>query len=226
MANNKNTQTCCVFPDIDYHAAFDDLTVQGVPQAMLTFVRERARWEPDLAGIGNLRDLEDDIAGLTCRWSRDRDDDLLQEVFHKIQIWGGEHGRYIYVQGPAFDWAEIGEPYRKLVEACLEDGRTYGSLARKAKGFNSAMKDQGRRLGMSFITKHMHFWSAVLRGDNALPIFDEIMARGLRIRPKWENLETYWQCMEDKALAERVSISALERQLFNYFRTMRRIVTE
>lgn len=213
---NKTEGFACVFPVMDYHTEMERLAVTAISPVMVSFVRERAAYEPDMAGIFSLDDLERDILSLAS--APEAMDRNLQEVFHKVQIWGGEHGRYIYVQGPAFDWLEIGPPYRRLVKACLEDGRSYGSLVRKAKAFNTAMQDQGRRLGMSFITKHMHFWSAAIRGDDALPIFDRIMASGLHLRPKWEHLEVYWHGMEDKALKEGISISALERQLFNRFR--------
>lgn len=218
----KKNDYICVFPDIDYHAEFDELSVQGVSPVMLAFVRERAAFVPAMENIFTLQDLEADIRNGVLRYDDTHDDVLLQDIFHKIQIWGGEHGRYIYVQGPVFDWNDIGPCYRRLVTACLDDGRTAESLARKAKAMNVAMQMQERRLGLSFITKHVHFWTSVTRGENALPIFDDIMARSLKLRPKWEHLPIYWQGMEDKARSLGISIDALERQLFNYFRGIAR----
>ncbi len=218
----KKNDYICVFPDIDYHAGLDELSVQGISPVMLAFVRERAAFEPAMDGILSLQDLEGGIRREVRLYAGAHDEGLLQDIFHKIQIWGGEHGRYIYVQGPAFDWSEIGPCYRRLVTACLDDGRTAESLAKKARALNVAMQMQDRRLGLSFITKHVHFWTAVTRGDDALPIFDDIMARGLKLRPKWEHLPIYWQGMEDKARRLGISVDALERQLFNYFRNVSR----
>lgn len=208
----------CFFPELDYNSSVEDLSVQGVSSAMISFVRERGGWFLDMDGIVTLSDLESDIRSLVAGYALDRSEDVLQDVFHKIQIWGGEHGRYIYVQGPPFDWDEIGPRYRRMVDSCLEEGRNADSLARKAKAMNTAMQVQGRRLGISFITKHVHFWTGPVRGENALPIFDNIMASGLRLRLKWDHLPVYWRAMEEKAYRLGISVDALERQLFNHFR--------
>ena len=216
--SQKNKDYICVFPDMDYHAELDDLTVQDISSAMPAFVRERAAFEPEMDGVATLWDLEADIRRRVLVYAAAPHDTLLQDIFHKVQVWGGEHGRYIYVQGPAFDWNEIGPSYRRLVTACLDEGRTVESLARKARAMNVAMQAQDRRLGLSFITKHVHFWTAVTRGENALPVFDDIMAHGLKLRPKWEHLPIYWQGMADKARTLGISVDALERQLFNRFR--------
>jgi len=217
MPQKKNDHVC-VFPNIDYHAKFDELSAQGIPPMMMSLVRDRAGWIPDMQRILTLQDLENSIRTEVARYYKHSDDDILQDVFHKIQIWGGEHGRYIYVQGPAFDWSEVGPCYRRLVRPVLEDGRTVECLARKAKAMNTAMQIQGRRLGISFITKHVHFWSAVCRGDDALPIFDRIMAQGLGVRLDWGYLPAYWEEMQEKASSLDISVDALERQLFNYFK--------
>lgn len=208
----------CVFPDIDYHAGLDALTVQDVSSVMLTFVRERAAFEPAMDGIHGLQELEDDILREVRLYAGFHDEGLLQDIFHKIQVWGGEHGRYIYVQGPVFDWNEIGPCYRRLVDAVLQEGHTPDSLASKAKAFNMAMQVQHRRLGLSFISKHVRFWSTATLGENALPIFDNIMSKGLGIRYKWENLAPYWIAMQERARQLGITVNALERELFNHFR--------
>lgn len=210
----------CIFPAMDYTDKMVPLETQAVSPLMLGLVRERADWVLAGCGLSSLADLENTIGGFIWGF-RDtgcQDMDVLQEVFHRIQIWGGEHGRYIYVQGAPFDWAEIGPAYRKLALASMDEDRDYADLARKSRSFNAVMQDQGRRLGMSFITKHMHFWSAATRGGDALPIYDRIMASGLRLRPVWEHLELYWVSMAAKADELGIPVSVLERQLFNRLR--------
>ena len=221
MAKTKNLRDyACVFPDMEYVPDVAPLPMQGVPRAMLSFVEGYAHWTLRPEGLSSLQELESSTGAMTQEYVQGycKDEGLLQEIFHRIQIWGGEHGRYIYVQGPPFDWAEIGPAYRRLVLAAIDRSRTPGDLMRKAKGCNAAMQDQGRRLGMSFITKHVHFWSAVAFGADALPVYDRIMARGLRLRPVWEHLEMYWLGMQKKAAAEGISVTALERQMFIRFR--------
>jgi hypothetical protein len=214
----KNQDHTCVFPEIEYTDTVPPLPLQGVSRAMITIIRERGGWDTRVEETTTIAELEYHIRHLVRGYFSNRDDAVLQSVFHLVQLWGGEHGRYIYVQGPVFDWAEVGPSYRNLVRSCLEEGRTLDSLARKSKAFNTAMQIQGRRLGLSFITKHVHFWTTVPRGGNALPIFDNIIARGLKLRSNWEYLPVYWKGMEDKSRKLGISMDALERQLFNYFR--------
>ncbi len=226
----------CRFPELDYKAYGDrngkavPLPWQGVSRMMVHLVRERAHFIPRLDHAASLEMLEEVIRGWVDRGCANLTDGCLQQVFHLVQIWGGEHGRYIYVQGPAFDWEAICPHYRRLVEAVLQwgagrevdevqvAGLNVEAMSDAAKAFNEAMKVQGRRLGISFITKHVHFWSCAVCHDREVPIFDRFLAQGLGVALTWRNLAPYWRDMYRKADAEGLRVSALERELFICFR--------
>ncbi len=55
-------------------------------------------------------------------------------------------------------------------------------------------------------------------GDDALPIFDSIMAVWvMRLSyPDWAHLPEYWKVMIDKDHKEGLSLRALERRVFIY----------
>jgi len=226
----------CRFPELDYLAygnrngGVAPLPWQGVSSVMEGFVRERACFNPRIDRIGSLEDLEKEIRHWVRFFGDHPSDGVLQQVFHLVQIWGGNHGRYIYVQGPAFDWAAICPHYRALVEAVLHwgDGGSIDGIAvedldvealvEAAVAMNAAMRAQGRKLGLSFITKHVHFWSCAVSVDREVPIFDRFLAQGLGVPLTWRNLGPYWRDMFNKADAEGLRVSALERKLFVYFR--------
>ena len=235
MAASPGYEVCC-FPELDYQAYGNrngravPLPWQGFSRMMEHLVRDRAHFNPRLDCVESLEELEEDIRDWANRVGANPTDGGLQQVFHLVQIWGGEHGRYIYVQGPAFDWEAICPHYRRLVEAVLQwgagrevdevevDDLHVEVLADAARAFNEAMKAQGRRLGISFITKHVHFWSCAVCSDREVPIFDRFMAQGLGVALTWRNLASYWRDMYRKAEAEDLRVSALERKLFIYFR--------
>lgn len=109
--------------------------------------------------------------------------------------------------------------YKKLVDACIniapisEIKEIIPDMVEIVKNFNV------KYLKVAFITKHTRYWLQKNFGDNALPIYDTIMAtnvmrkKGLDI----EHLEEYWEVMVDKAHCQEVSLVKLERQLFEYF---------
>lgn len=208
-----------VFPPLAYSPDVPPLVNQAVPAAMVTVIRERGGYDLGLFARYGLAALEENIAEEAARYAALPNGVFLKDVFHKVQLWGGEHGRYVYVQGTPFSWPDIAPAYGALVEACLREGRPFEALAEDARMFHKAMRGQGRRLGLSFITKHVRFWTGAVRGADAAPIFDAVMAWGLGIAHSWRNLPEYWRGMAREAALQGISINALERQLFDFFRT-------
>ena len=225
MAKTKNlSDYICVFPDLEYRAEVPPLDVIAPSSAMMTII-ERHGGRPDFAAAVTphgspltMVSLEKDIVARCLSQGTASPCGTMEDIFHMIQLWGGEHGRYIYVQGPAFDWEEIRPAYARLAAAAADPAKDEESMMRKARAFTSTMQDQGRRLGLSFVTKHVWFWNHAAAGDDALPVFDTYMAKGLKLRPVWEHLALYWRSMRKKAAEEGITVAALERQLFNHFR--------
>lgn len=225
MAKTKNlSDYICVFPDMEYRAEVPSLEAAVPSEAMMTIIERyggRPSFGEDIAPQGapmTMASLERDIVACILSQATASPCGCMEDIFHMVQLWGGEHGRYIYAQGPAFDWDEIQPAYARLVAAATDPAKDEESMMRKARAFSSAMQDQGRRLGLSFISKHVWFWNHVAAGDDALPVFDSYMAKGLKLRPVWEHLALYWRSMRKKATEEGITVAVLERQLFNHFR--------
>lgn len=189
-------------------------------KAMATNLRNNGygKLVEDLLGnqidLRSIESLEERILEKVELYTKDQNDKALTEIFHAIQLWGGKEGRYIYVRGEGFDDNFNLESYRKLVEGC-----TAGDLDQIIKSV-SIFDKEVKYIGISFITKHVRFWSSMNQKTNMLPIYDKIMAQGVMNvdAPKYKDLKVYWDNMRKAAADRRVDINDLERSLFNYFR--------
>ena len=96
----------------------------------------------------------------------------------------------------------------KIIVVVGKDFRT-GSGSKK----NSLL---GSGLSSSFITKHIRFWLYKKLGEDALPIYDSIMAIEVmrKKEPYITDLEEYWTVMVSKAKREGIKLMPLERQIF------------
>lgn len=140
--------------------------------------------------------------------------DNIEEIFHLIQTWGGSSGRGIYLFGNGFNWNSIEPQYMKLVSMCLETTDTSVSSINKLVDLIKETKIP--HLGISFITKHTRFWLYNKLGENALPIYDSIMAMEIMRKNvvSVNDLADYWKVMVAKAKRENISLMSLERQIF------------
>lgn len=207
----------CFFPNIEYNAevpplnAGQDRLPNGV-MAMINILNNRQIW-PNLDKINNMTRLENRIINLINNYNNNPDEYLL-EIFHLIQIWGGRTGRNVYVMNGGIAHNLNMQAYRNLVDVCINQDSTNEEIYDASYTFYI----NTNQIGISFITKHVRFWNMRARGNNALPIYDTIMAINImNTQPRFNNLLHYWNCMIVKALEEGINILALERQLFNYF---------
>ena len=215
----------CVFPTIEYSNAFpmlrgNDGAVLPVPKSMVTLLSGQGSHpefhfiESDFAEHfdNDINKLEQNIFDCVCEY---RHGDDLESIFHKIQIWGGITGRNIYVR-QEFNWNSIAAKYQNLVDACLAvSDLTEESIDKLYDAFVSF--NEVKYIGVSFITKHIRFWTYVNLKQNAYPIFDSVMSdKLLHKKINYRNLRVYWCDMITKAKEENVNLMSLERQLFNY----------
>ena len=141
-----------------------------------------------------------------------------ESVFHLIQAWGGNSGRGIYLHGNGFNWNDLKPKYETLINACLDtteiSDESIDKLVAAVRSFDSSVN----HLGVSFITKHVRFWLFRTLGENALPIFDSVMAcevmRSNTVSAKL--LAKYWKVMAAKAKQLGIGLVPLERQIFQY----------
>jgi hypothetical protein len=85
------------------------------------------------------------------------DEDILKKIFIWIHLWGGITGRNIFVQNGGFEVNYNSEIYQQGVQLIIE-----GNYVEASNLLNNI-----NQLNISFITKHIHFWS---NGNG--PIFD------------------------------------------------------
>jgi len=168
-----------------------------------------------LDGFENDDAIESEVIRLITEYE---DGDPLDDIFHLIEAWGGSAGRGLYIHEDSWKDDTVMKAYEPLVKVCLEtETINEGSMRRLVKACRS-FSDEVDYIGISFITKHVHFWLMRNLGDDALPIFDSIMAVWvMRLSyPDWTHLPEYWKVMIDKAHKEELSLRALERRVFIY----------
>lgn len=180
-----------------------------------------------LDGINDMANLEETIESMIATYN-ENDDKLLYRIFCLIQIWGGYWGRVAIRENLPFEncWNKhIKKQYRDLAQVCVsikankcdysddELNNVFGAIRTIIDNKNI------RGLGVAFLTKHTRFWLGRNNSNNALPIFDSVMATGLfGSNATTDHLMHYWKCMIDKAISEGMHLCTLERQLFNYYK--------
>lgn len=219
----------CVFPNINYvnnlaplHGN-EDNALPPSPRAMFTLLVNKSIVDVEfLNGINNMVDLEATIFEMIDHYPEN--EASLERIFHLIQIWGGRTGRGIYVN-QVFHWedvVQVYEPFIDLIRAFpLIDQHNINIAVGAVDAFrNDLHVIHYTGMGVAFITKHVRFWMHRNLPDNMLPIYDStfsehIMHRGRQAQQ--QDLLNYWNAMVAKAAQEQVSLSSLERQLFNYY---------
>lgn len=204
------------FPDIEYTATKVALIDKGDfsknVKAMITLRGKEEEFKN--LGIKKDDDLEEHIIRLIKSY---KPGDNLEEIFHLIQIWGGNSGRGIYLFGDGFNWEKLKPHYQDLIDACLSmrdiTEETLDVLVEAVSEFNRAVKF----INVAFITKHTRYWLCRTLEENALPIYDSIMAGYVMQRnADIKDLREYWDVMLAKSKQLGIGLVPLERQIFKY----------
>ena len=149
-----------------------------------------------------------------------KEGDRTDLIFHLIEAWGGSAGRgfYIHHRGNMVALTHTLKAYEELINTCLHTKDTDSDSMTRLVNAGRAFDKAAPFIGISFITKHIHFWLTKNLGDNALPIFDSVVSVWVmrQSQPEWSHLNEYWNVMKDKATETGISLRALERQVFNY----------
>ena len=209
------------FPDIDYSPEMPTMLYpqggfsRGV-KAMISLLRGRKVVSDSFFdSFQNDDDIENEA------WRRImsyRYGDDLADIFHLIQTWGGSSGRGIYVYGEGFNWEKLKDKYERLANDCLKIKDTSDeSIDRLVQTVNVFDKSVNH-LGISFITKHIRFWLYRTLGNDALPIYDSVMASEVmrKNRVSIKHLSEYWKAMVAKSHQLGICLMPLERQIFQY----------
>ena len=185
------------FPDIEYQAETPTMLnpeagfSRGVKAMVSLLLRRNLVAASFFEGLFNDDDIEKEAIRQIRTYHLGEDP---KSIFHLIQAWGGNSGRGIYLHG------EGDESISKLVKA--------------VRSFDKSVD----HLGVSFITKHVRFWLIRPLGNNALPIYDSIMANEvMRLNAvNAKHLAEYWKVMAAKAKQLGIGLVPLERQIFQY----------
>lgn len=146
------------------------------------------------------------------------DGNNLEEIFHLIQVWGGASGRGIYIFGNGYDWSKIVPHYSALVHCCLSivdtSKESINKMVKTVCEFNKSVA----HMGVAFITKHTRFWLCRTLGNDALPIYDSIMADCVMRKNMVDanHLAEYWTVMLAKSKQLGIGLMPLERQVFKH----------
>jgi len=154
--------------------------------------------------------LYETINQLITEYRKFPSDNLLEKIFTYIQLWGGNAGRGIYVNGDRWLGNFDLTVYKKGVSLVLNSD------------YQSALKvlNSIKQMGISFSTKHIHFWS-----QGSEPIFDSIISKIVFGRKK-PNANEYSHYIEsiDKLIGEidnpEITRMKVERTLFNWSETI------
>lgn len=161
--------------------------------------------------------IEKHIGELIQEYCKNKTDEKLVEIFHYIHLWGGITGRFIYLRNGGFDNNFSIEIYKTIVEKIIAlqlDTLEYDLKVIKKLFISIPF------IGVAYGTKHIRFWSIYANKNNIhLPVLDRIISVGLFNTPycAWRQYYTYVQQMHEEAEKRKVSITALERKLYNEF---------
>lgn len=208
------------FPNISYSEKIpplvDDAIFSASVKSMITLLVRKGLVAKSV--FAELR-TDDDIEALILEKIKNYSyGDNIEEIFHLIQIWGGITGRGVYVLNKLFDWNRIAPFYQILIDRCISikelNKKSIEELVATAKEFDESVK----YIGVSFITKHMRFWMYYSLRNDALPIYDRVMASCVMRKDSAQikHLSDYWDAMIIKSRQLNISLMALERQIFKY----------
>ena len=209
------------FPEIKYQAETPAMLnpdagfSRGVKAMVSLLLRRKLVAELFFEGLFNDDDIEEKAVKLIRSYQPGEDP---ESIFHLIQAWGGNSGRGIYLYGEGFNWNELRPKYETLVDACIQteeiNDESIAKLVKAVRLFDKSV----HHLGLSFITKHVRFWLIRTLGNNALPIYDSIMANEvMRMNvAKVKHLSEYWKVMLSKSKQLGIGLVPLERQIFQY----------
>ena len=160
---------------------------------------------------------ENRIKLLIKDYKKSKSDDKLLAIFHHIHFWGGITGRNIYIRNGGFENNFNIDTYKKIVEKTihLKQQTLNEDLKQIADWFMSIPQ-----LGVAFGTKHLRFWSINANENKIeLPVLDSILTIRLlyKCNPTWKDYRSYVKQMQEEAKKRSVSVTALERALYNEF---------
>ena len=192
-----------------------------------TFIKQYFPEEPTGKTI---KDLEVVINKQVTNFGKIENIGKLEDIFHLIQLWGGNTGRTIYVQNGGFSKNIDIFAYKNLVKTAM-DFEDLEELAFAIQTF----KSKSKQICIPFITKHTRYFSKENKEHPFIPIYDSVMSKAYM--EKWskkykkfieikspqtpesesgrQGLIFYWKEMIKLSNESGVPLDKIERILFN-----------
>lgn len=147
-------------------------------------------------------------------------DQTLSEIFHLIQLWGGNSSwNYYDKYADQFD----DNNYREFINVIIN---TQSEHLQQIVNATRIFCEQTPGINIPFITKHIRFWQKAHGYQDPLPIYDSIMGKysmgRMNQNNRWKDLLIYWSRMLEEAnqirqIHENFTTWELERMLFIFF---------
>jgi len=212
------------FPNIDY-SLFPDLNLNKttlhaahkiIQNNVDAIYLEDINWEinGDILWQNNkLSQLSNRIIQMINNYKINPDTNLLTKIFIWIQLWGGNSGRGIFVQGNRWENNFNLNQYEIAVNSILFNNFE--------DGLNQLLNIYG--IGTAFATKHLNFWS-----DGEAPILDSIISKIVigRNNARQQDYLKYICALDnliqvlDRLGTSNVTRKKIERNLFNWSNTV------
>ena len=211
----------------------DDLPLNTSGKAMRTFLVKRKLLSEDTSshiypGIPNNASRKNylnskiSIAAAELEKTKTPSDNILFDVFNAIQYWGASTGRRFYLQNFLTE-----SNADKFFEGWVKNIKpTYLSIISELSKEESdidkviVLFDKIDGLGVSFGTKHLHFWSKALGRKNTLPIYDkniyQLLRADVRKFPNWSQYLEVVEEFENIAKTLKMTAADVERAFFAY----------
>ena len=187
-------------------------------------IQGAGNWVPQAPNGEDLENLQNVInQGIQELINAEPNDDDLIEIFHKIQLWGGNTGRGIYVRNNGFAQNFNRDAYRGIFTTA-KNINSRENIAQAINSFQISIS-QIQNFGLSFGSKHISFFSLAAHAADTqkihIPIFDSILSKGCfgMNFPDYKKFKLFSRTLnnpEEEPLAE-YSVQSIERTLFNFF---------
>ncbi len=155
--------------------------------------------------------IEERIHRCINNWIITNNDELLLEIFHLIQLWGGITGRNIYNMGNKFEKNFSIDEYKKLINLVKQKDQI-GIV-------NFIKNNKFKQINISFLTKHTQFWSIVLHNEyECYPILDNIISKKLfekNANVRYYN--AYIEILDRISIENKISRLNASKIIFDYF---------
>lgn len=145
-----------------------------ISKSIVSNIRKKGFAVDEIDEIDTLSALEQRIFDYVENYGGSSDERL--RVFHLIQIWGGNTGRNIYVQGEGLKWEKVDKHYKTFVDVCLSIKGYSEADFRKAFYAAVEFNKNVKNISYSFITKHIRFWGYKNLKEWVFPPYDSVMS--------------------------------------------------